>query len=215
MKKVSLIIKGFVYLTLVMALTGVTTSSVRSEKSPMLSKVSFAPINMALKSNGGAASASSTINDKFPVSGVIDGDRKGVNWGNGGGWNDATSGAFPDWVEVAFSATKTINEINVFTIQDNYGAPVVPTETMTFSKFGIKDFTVQYWNGSSWVTIQNGTVTGNNLVWKKLTFTGVQTSKIRININKTADGSYSRIAEIEAWGDTSSSADPKFPIRPY
>lgn len=32
----------------------------------------------------------------YPASAAIDGDRKGTNWGNGGGWMDGTCEEFPD-----------------------------------------------------------------------------------------------------------------------
>ncbi|HSS18686.1 MAG TPA: hypothetical protein VLL54_01180, partial [Pyrinomonadaceae bacterium] len=72
--------------------------------------------NVALATNGATASASSTLSGSFAAGGTINGDRKGVNWGNGGGWADASSGTFPDWLEVAFNGSKTIDEIDVFTI---------------------------------------------------------------------------------------------------
>src|SRR6185437_13864883 len=46
--------------------------------------------NVALAANGGTAVASSTYNANFPASGTNDGDRRGTNWGSGGGWNDGT-----------------------------------------------------------------------------------------------------------------------------
>jgi len=49
------------------------------------------------------------------------------------------------------------------------------------------------------VTVANGNVSGNNLVWKQITFSAITTSKIRIWITGSADG-YSRITEVEAWG---------------
>ena len=45
--------------------------------------------NLALPSNGGVASASSTYSAKYPVAAVNNGDRKGLKWGAGGGWSDA------------------------------------------------------------------------------------------------------------------------------
>src|SRR4051812_2456201 len=69
--------------------------------------------NVALASNGGMAAASSVVNGNFPAFAVNNGDRKGLNWGAGGGWNDATSNAFPDWLEIDFSGIQTINEIDV------------------------------------------------------------------------------------------------------
>jgi hypothetical protein len=41
-------------------------------------------------------------------------------------------------------------------------------------------------------------VTGNNLVWKKLTFTPVSTNAIRILVRNGLSG-YSRITEVEAY----------------
>src|SRR5262249_281900 len=68
------------------------------------SAVGAATVNVAAAANGGVASASSTWNGSFPASSAINGDRKGLNWANGGGWQDATSGSFPDWLQVNFAA---------------------------------------------------------------------------------------------------------------
>jgi hypothetical protein len=109
------------------------------------------PTNVALASNGGVATASSTTPDSefpgltFPASGVNDGDRKGLNWEHGGGWRDGTANSYPDWIEVDFNSNKSIGEIDVFTIQDNYSNPVEPTEAQTFTLNGVTDFDVQYW----------------------------------------------------------------------
>jgi hypothetical protein len=103
------------------------------------------PRNVALAFNGGVATASSTLNTNFPVSGINNGDRKGLAWGAGGGWNDGTSDVYPDWVQIDFSSSKTINEIDVFTTQDNYAAPITPTLSTVFSLYGITGFDVQYW----------------------------------------------------------------------
>ena len=51
---------------------------------------------------------------------------------------------------------------------------------MTFSLYGVTDFTVQGWNGTAWVTL--ATVSGNNLVKRTVNFSPYTTSKIRINI---------------------------------
>ena len=72
-------------------------------------------IDVALAANGGMASASSTYvatGYSFPVSAVIDGDRAGLNWGQGGGWNDAHPNVWPDWVQINFSGQKTINQVD-------------------------------------------------------------------------------------------------------
>jgi len=123
-----------------------------------------------------------------------------VNWGSGGGWNDATSGTFPDWLQVEFDGPKSIDEVDVFTNQDNYANPSEPTEGMTFTQYGLTGYVVQYWTGAAWATVQGGSVTGNNKVWRKFTFPAVVTTKIRVLAHACMDGYYSRLAEVEAWG---------------
>lgn len=162
-----------------------------------------AQINVALASNGGVASASSQVNANFPVASIINGDRRGLNWGaggggQGGGWNDGTLNAWPDWVQVVFAGPRTIDHVVVYTLQDAYNAPVEPTDTMTFAQYGVTAFNVQVWNGTAWVTV--GTVTGNNLVKRTVSFSSVSTDRIRINATAGLGG-YSRIVEVEAWGN--------------
>jgi hypothetical protein len=161
-------------------------------------------VNVALAANGGVASASSTYvapGYSFPVAAVNNGDRAGLNWGNGGGWNDATANAFPDWVQINFNSTQTINQVIVYTLQDNFANPVDPPATLTFTQYGVTDFQVQGWNGAAWVTL--GAVSGNNLVKRTVSFTAFSTDRIRVNIT-AALASYSRITEIEAWTATGS-----------
>jgi hypothetical protein len=58
---------------------------------------------------------------------------------------------------------------------------------------------VQYWSGSAWTDVPGGAVTNNNLVWRQFTFAPVTTTKIRVLVTATADGVWSRIAEVEAY----------------
>jgi RHS repeat-associated protein len=73
------------------------------------------------------------------------------------------------------------------------------TETQTFTLYGLLNFNVEYWNGSSWVTVPGGSVTGNNKVWRKFTFSPITTSKIRVYITAVPDA-WSRVVEIQAFG---------------
>ena len=154
--------------------------------------------NVALASNGGVATALSTFPGSEPGV-VIDGDRRGA--GKAGTWASATKD-FPTWIEVAFSGSKSITEINVFTKQDDLASPVEPTETTTFSKYGLTEFEVQYWfqKFGTWKTIPGGHVSGNKLVWRKFKFPAITTSKIRI-LSLSSPDSYSRITELEACGN--------------
>lgn len=98
-----------------------------------------------------------------------------------------------------------IDEIVVVTRQDNLTAGQ-PNENTTFSNEGNVDFDVQYWNGGSWATVSNGSITGNNKVLKKFQFSPITTDKIRVVVTDSlsAQYRYSRIVELEAWGgDTS------------
>jgi hypothetical protein len=153
--------------------------------------------NVALAASGGTATASTTYSAGYSASAVNNGDRAGLNVGNGGYWADATPGAWPDWVQITFNRSKTINRVVVYSLQDNYTAPIEPTDTMTFSKYGLTGFSVQAWNGSTWVAL--GTVTGNNVVKRTVTFSAFTTDRIRIMVN-SALATWSRITEIEAWG---------------
>jgi hypothetical protein len=171
--------------------------------SSALTQVMSAPVkgtNVALASNGGVASASSVYSTAYGVAGVNDNRRAGVSWGNGGGWNDGTPSAFPDWVQIRFSGQRTINQVIVYTVQDNYSNPVEPSDSTTFTLYGLTDFDVQSWNGAAWVTL--GSVRGNNLVKRTVAFDPVTTDRIRINAIGSRDGVWSRITEIEAWSPT-------------
>ena len=151
--------------------------------------------NVAASTNGGAATASETNSAPYAPSGAINGDRK--LYANNA-WANSTA-TFPQWLQVDFNGSKDIDEVDVFSVQDNAGSPSEPTPTMTFSAYGLTAFQVQYWNGSAWTTVPNGNITGNNLVWKQITFSAITTTKIRVWITGSSDG-YSRMTELEAWG---------------
>src|SRR5262249_10892841 len=51
---------------------------------------------------------------------------------------------------------------------------------------------------SAWVIVPNGTISGNNLVWRQITFSPLTTSKIRIYVTGARDA-WSRITEVEAY----------------
>ncbi len=124
-------------------LAGAASNTVNVTVSP----ASGGRTNVALAGNGGVASASSVFGPGYAPLGAINGDRTGANWGASGGWNDGTANSWPDWLEVDFSGSQTINEVDVFSVQDNYASPVAPTPTMTFTQYGLQNFEVQYLDG--------------------------------------------------------------------
>ena len=97
-----------------------------------------ASTNVALAANGGVASASSTFSAKYPLGAVIDGDRAGALWGNGGGWADATIDSFPDWLQVNFNGIKTLDRVVVYSLSDAYASGVAPSDTLTSSLYGAR-----------------------------------------------------------------------------
>jgi hypothetical protein len=155
-------------------------------------------MNVALTANGGVALASSSYGSGYPASSVINGDRKGLGWGSGGGWADGTPNAWPDWVEVQFTGPRTIEEIDIFMVQDSYATPSEPTPDMTFTKYGVRDFSVEFWTGSAWQPLPGGIVADNTLVWRQFQFGPVTTSRIRVRMTEGL-ASHSRLTEIEVY----------------
>jgi hypothetical protein len=175
--------------------------------------VATAASNVALASAGATATASSNGGTAFLPAGVIDNERTGTGWGTANaGWKDGTPDTYPDWIQVAFNGSKAIDRVVVFSIQDNWTAPVEPTDTMTFAQWGVRDFTVQGWNGAAWVTL--GTVSGNNLVKRTVTFPAFVTDRIRVNVTNALSGSV-RMTELQAWGTAAASlAQPQAQVAP-
>ena len=176
--------------------------------------------NVALAANGGVATASATYSASYPASSVNNGDRKGSVWGAGGGWYNGRKGTFPEWVQVTFNGQKTITEVDVFSIQDAFATPVVPTASTIFSKYGVTGFNVQYCSdptsatctatGTGWVTVTNGSITANTLVWRPVIFPAVTTDRIRVQVTASPDG-YSRLAEVEVYGISGGGVVPTTP----
>jgi RHS repeat-associated protein len=159
------------------------------------------------KSNGGAASAYTTYTpsqgagyDANPPN-ANNGDRTGRVGNTINTWTSSTPNNGPDWLQIEFSGPKTIDEIDVYTLQDNLSNPIEPTESTTFTTYGLTAFQVQYWDGTTWLPVPGGSVSGNDKVWKKFTFSPITTSKVKVVTNGSPDG-YSRVIELEAWGPT-------------
>ncbi|HSE17309.1 MAG TPA: discoidin domain-containing protein [Pyrinomonadaceae bacterium] len=164
-------------------------------------------INVAATQNGGAASASSFAGDAYAPGSILDGDRKGLNWGVSGGWKDASPNEFPDWVQVDFERRMRIDEVDVFALQDAWWNPIEPTLTMISNNNGITNFEVQYWNGSDWFPIPGAAIQNDNKVWTQFQFTAVDTDKIRVMVNAGRGGN-SIIVELEAYGVPVADPDP-------
>ncbi len=189
--------------------TPLTTSKIRvhvtnvagDNHSQVVEIEAYGPGNVAAASSGAVATASSTYGPTAAASNAINGDHVGT----AGWWADGTSSVYPDWIQVEFAGSKTISEIDVFGVQQNYGSPIEPTLTMT-SSYALTNFEVQYWTGSAWATVPGGSVTGNDKVWRKFTFTPLTTSKIRVHVTNVAGDNHSQVVEIEAYAASSAAS---------
>ena len=164
-------------------------------------------LNVAAAANGATVRAPSVYSANYPAAALINGDRRGAPFGAGGTWIDATGGVFSDWVEVTFAGPKTIDEIAIFGIQNDYYNPVAPTPGLACNWCGMSDYTVQYWTGSAWLAVPGGVVRGNALVWRTLTFAPITTASIRLLVESSRDG-WSQAAEIEAYEISGTNTPP-------
>ncbi len=156
-------------------------------------------INIALASRGATATASSS--QDYPVGASF---YKAANVINGsytdGAWCPLSASSTTDYVQIMFAGAQSINAIHVFSIMDSSAgvdANGKPLATTTFTKYGCTAATLSYTqNGSTWTTI--GSYSGNNLVWKAVTFTAVTATGIRVTPTGSIDG-FPRITEIEVY----------------
>ena len=158
--------------------------------------------NYALATNGSTATASSMHSSGlFNADRAINGIRKGTQ-AEGGDyfWNDNTLSVFPDWLQIDFNQTRVLNQIIIYTVQDNNSSPEEPTDSMTFTLYGIVNFYVEYWDGEMWTLVPGGNITGNNHIKTKIDFPfTISTNKIRVTVISGQDNAWSRITEVEAF----------------
>lgn len=154
--------------------------------------------NVASADNGATITTSSQYSEMYPATSLIDGRTTSDDWGNGGGWMDNTAGAYPDWVEISFNGRKTIDSLNIYTLN---------RDDMKADTYGVRDLSFEYWDEatSSWKPLKSAAdpskdlvVEGNTKGVINLDFQAVTTTKVRININSSnEDNDYSRLTEIE------------------
>ncbi|HEX6718014.1 MAG TPA: RHS repeat-associated core domain-containing protein [Pyrinomonadaceae bacterium] len=170
------------------------TNVTGDNRSQIVEIEAYTSANVGSAANGASASASSALSS-FAASNAINGDHVGIS---GNRWADNTVNAYPDWIQMDFAGSKTIGEIDIYGLQQNWTNPVEPTLTMT-SSYALTDFQVQYWNGCDWAMVPGGNVTGNNKVWRKFTFAPLSTNKIRVYVTAVAGDNRSQLVEIEAY----------------
>lgn len=95
------------------------------------------------------------------------------------------SSSSPAWVELDFGTQKTFNEVQLYTMNNG---------------FEQKEYTIQYWDGSSWVNCLN-TITNNDQSRRYHKFSSVTSNKMRIYMtqgNQSQSGT-ARLSEIEVY----------------
>jgi len=147
--------------------------------------------NVALASAGSEAVASSEFDPVlYAASSVIDGRSDSDRWGlEGGGWQDGTPGVFPDWLEISFGGTKTIDRLTLFTLN----SASYPADT-----YGVKDYTIDYWSGGQWLELVS--VSGNSAGLVAHAFDPVTTDKVRIQVTASnGTGDHTRLVEVSVF----------------
>lgn len=149
--------------------------------------------NVASMKNGAKVTASSELAG-YPASSIIDGQTEVTRWESGAGWSNAIADENPKWVEIEFSSLKTIDSMNVYTVN----TPQNPSD-----KYGVKDFNVEYWDitSNSWKSLTS--VSDNSRPMVGLDFSAVTTNKIRINVTGVngddTQNDYARLTEVEVF----------------
>ncbi|WP_405062724.1 discoidin domain-containing protein [Kribbella sp. NBC_01505] len=126
----------------------------------------------------------------YPACGAVDGDRYSEHWAKTTGWNDATKGTFPDWLQVTFDQPQTVGRVDLYTLN---------SKQYPAAGYGLKDWDVQAQVAGNWQTVAE--VRANTAGLKSSTFTPVLATALRIRTLAGNEGpTYSRIVELEAYG---------------
>ena len=152
--------------------TGTTTGTVWSFTTALSS------INRALNK---PVTVDSIYSGSYPGSNAVDGDNSSVSsrWVSEGT-------AVDHWIEIDLQGSYSIHEVKFWTgFGGGYNSPP-------------SDFSLQRWNGSSWVDIF--TETGNTDAIYTRGFGSVSTSKVRLYVTDAGSDYFVRIYEIEIYG---------------
>ncbi|MCQ6562307.1 S-layer homology domain-containing protein [Paenibacillus mendelii] len=135
---------------------------------------------------GATVTASTTDyrNDYRPIKAITSNHGDWAGWTSG--LNNATSYDNPQWLQVAFKESTTFNHVEVYSTKG----------------FQMKDFDVQYWDGTQWIALYS--VTGNESEAVKALIPDVTTEKIRVISYKGDALGISRVSAIEVYQDEQS-----------
>lgn len=153
------------------------------------------PVQLDLPARLGRATASST-QPGFAPSGANNGDRDSSKWAAMGasenGWNDATTGVFPDWLRIDFTGPVVVGRVDLYTLD----SAIFPA-----ALWGIRDADIELLVDGSWQKMAE--VRGNAVEGLlRRTFTPVVASAVRVVVMASNDqaftGGASRVVELEA-----------------
>ncbi len=164
------------------------------------SSASAAAPNLSLSSNGGSASASSTL-ARYPLAKAVDGARP-VN-ADFDYWNDGTQGVSGDWIAVSWTTARQIGHVTL-------RLPVLPR--LTAPQRTIGRLTVEYLDGGgAWraVTTTNGqpnpivnwttpTAADGSQI-KELYFAPVATRSVRVRYDGGNSDGWAFLEELETY----------------
>ena len=137
-----------------------------------------APVNIALGST--VSSSTSTMNGSLSY--LVDGVT--LDQTNTSRWR----GAAPNTIDVDFGTPQNIASAVISTGYFNG----------TFFDSQVASFSLQYWNGSSFVNISGASITGNINSQVTFIFSTISTQKVRLVTQATSD-TFARYMEIQVW----------------
>lgn len=133
--------------------------------------------------------ASSENLPNYPACGAVDGDRDSSHWGTTTGWNDATKGTFPDWLQVTFDQPVQVGRVDLYTL-DSTKYPA--------SRYGLSAWDVEVQVDGAWQTVAQ--VRDNTLGEVSSTFATRTATALRVVTLASNEGvTYSRVVELEAY----------------
>lgn len=139
-------------------------------------------VNVALAELGATVRASSEHPSGLYLSdSVLAGYTTGERWARGGGWNDGTEGAFPDWLEINLHAPRTVRAVRIITLEPA-------------AVYGIRDVEVYARRGKEWVRCAD--VRDNEDVTITVPVPGLRTDAVRIVVNASNDDAFTRIIAV-------------------
>ncbi len=145
-------------------------------------------VNWALPEHGARARTSSELLPGFPAASVLTDDTSGRNWEHRGGWNDATPGVFPDWLEVDLGRPREVLRI------------VVATHPQAH-RFGIREFDIACREGDGWRTLV--TEHSNYRAVNEYEVGPLRTDAVRVTVHASHDAgpsAYSRVVAVRVLG---------------